>query len=420
MGRPKQKALDTFQIAGVAYLKAKGVKNRDIATRLSLSESMVSRLLAPDGEANKFLRIPPPVFVEEALDPIELARVRQLQGDDSLSRALSDQLTSISNGIQVSVHVIDSTLESKYEHYFYDRAAVVVWDHLSRGAGTIGVSWGRKIENLIEAAKRRNLGSRFKADQQPKIIPLAGESLGSTHPTSVSSSSLAQALRDLLTPGSEDHLSLTIVPSLIPGTFSDGKLNAIKELLSHSIAYREIFDDDEAGLADSLDVVLTSCSRDNKPFGFGGTRDYDWKDLELGRFKELLIGDMGGVPLFREPRAGEELQRQQKDLLNRWTGVKAKHIRNCAKRANANPLGPAGVILITMGAERVATVVEAVRQGFVNVLICCDSIAPAIQNILRPQGSKKVYLRVRKSERHLGNAGSKTADDPEITARAKR
>ena len=227
MARTRQKAPGTFEIAGVAYLKAQGVKNRDIANRMNLSESTRSRLLKlPDGEATKYLRIPPPQFIDDALDPQELLRIRQLQEEDEPAKSLSELLTTVSNGIRVRAHVIGSSGAARNENEFYDRAAVVVWDLLARGASTtatIGVSWGRKIENLLEAAKRRNFGGRFKTEKKLRVIPLTGESLGSTYPTSTSSSSLAHSLRELLTPGVNDHLSLTIVPSFIPGTFRKKK-----------------------------------------------------------------------------------------------------------------------------------------------------------------------------------------------------
>jgi hypothetical protein len=330
---------------------------------------------------------------------------------DSASEKLTALLAAIApSHVKIEVHVIpevadaDAPNNSSKPNPFFDSASRVVWNLLG-SAKIIGFTWGRTLSLLLGSARRGQYTSPFEGQsqsEQPTVIPLCGESLGAARPSSLSSSTLAQGFGELLTslpePGlpepslpkpslpepslpepslpEQSYLSLGLIPIFFPGpeAFNAAELRAGRKLLSYSAAYRKIFivdstnTPDKDPLAQRLDVVVTSISRVNRPFGFGDSTEFNLKTLKLSKLERLVIGDLGGVPLAKPNLLAKE-QLQLRKLLERWTGLRKDHIRGCVDRASARGSAAAGVIVVAAGADRVLTVLEAVRRGLVNRLV---------------------------------------------------
>jgi predicted transcriptional regulator len=396
MPRPRIEAKDPLKVAKVALLRSEGLKQSEIAKELKMPEPTVSRLLSKDGRASKFLKLRPPIFDWDRFTEDEKKILRATIEPD-VAATISRQLVDLTgSGVSVEVKVIRVTgspgsnaAQEAGNEQFYEPAVRHIWSLLSRAENRIiGMAWGNSLRRTLDSAERSRLASPLPNPSEALVIPLCGESLLSPKPSSSSSSSLAEGFGRLLTnpasnTPSDKFLSLGMIPVFLPGprAFKTNEVTAVKRLLSFSSAYRKIFGVQPRNtmghisvpLAERLDVVLTSISREGRPFGFGAA-DADVRAfLELNEYDDLIIGDIGGVPLPKR----NLFTRQKKRLMQlreRWTGLRKRHIRKCAQNASREN-GPAGVIVVCTGVDRAASIIEAARNGLLNHLVIDGDLA---------------------------------------------
>jgi DNA-binding transcriptional regulator LsrR (DeoR family) len=391
--------------AKVAFLRSQGISQVEIARRLALTASTVSRLLAPGGDAHKYLAWEQPKF-QWGMVRDDVDEIRALQGENEPSVELTQRLTEI-YGVRIKVnviltHVIDNP--KLHEQKFYSRAAELVWKLLGgERINIVGVTWGKSLELLLTEAQKLHLAPPLKR-ATTEVIPLVGESLGASFPTSRSSSSLAQSFAEALVgheAGEESEneagknkrkiYALTMCPVFLPASFKQHEVDVIKELLSFVPSYREIFGNDDnryqqassqTPLAVKIDAILTGISRQGLPFGMGDDPKFV-KKIGLQMLNEVLVGDLGGLPLFA-PTADLPKRKKANDFYeSHWLGLKYAHVHETARRARAHIVdGPPGVIVITTGAERAVPIHEAVKGEIINELIIDDSAADALSKIL--------------------------------------
>lgn len=355
--------------------------------------------LPPAGEGGDATRyIKPPEFDWSRVNAGEKAELLAIHDVDGLSAVLTEGLA----GISVPARRLEATViltrsgaagedaqHSARPSDFYDGAARALWDLLTP-ANVVGITWGRTLSLLLDAARKLRLAPRYTkdetSDQRPTIIPLCGEPLASTNSSTWSSSALTQEFGTALTAPPADHyLSLGMIPVFLPGpkAFDEDDVKSVKKLLGFSPAYKKIFGagagrDGAAGnelpLAQRLDIVITSISQENEAFGVGGDPDFTWKTLQLSKFANLVVGDLAGIPLPRPDASDDDLA----PLMNRWTGLQKDHLSRCAARASAQANAPAGVIVVGAGCERAACIVEAVRRGLVNHVVVDEELGRAL------------------------------------------
>lgn len=372
--------------ARVAFLKCRGLSQSVIAKRLDLGEATVSRLLSEQGAAHKYIKSPQ--FDWSQLTKHEKAELQAMNDVDGLSEKLTKKLGNLPavptrlDATVVASRTDSSTAETHRRALpadFCEGAFSAVWDLLTP-ANFIGVTWGRTLGQLLDAARRARVATHYEGERQPMVIPLCGASLRASGPTSFSSSALAQGFGELLTTRpTKEYLSLAMIPVFLPGPtiFDDREVAAVKKLLRYSPAFTRIFGDGgERPYADQLDIVITSISREGWAFGVGDNTF--WRDLELRQFERMMLGDVGGVPLIRPEYSSADL----KELLVRWTGVHEHHLRRCAERASGPAGGPAGVILVAQGRERAVCVREAVRLGLVNHAVVDEELGRTLLELL--------------------------------------
>jgi DNA-binding transcriptional regulator LsrR (DeoR family) len=391
--RPRRFEEDRLLAAKVAYLRSKGAKQSDIADRLRLTRPTVSRLLAAGGKCEPYLKVQLPTFDWSRVSSEDRKHLVRLDNADR-SPELAERLSAIApHDVWFEAHIVQGPAEYKtpegwtHADSFHANAARLIWTFL-RPAEVIGVTWGKMLSQLLGAARHARFASPFEGlRKQPMVIPLCGEPLGAGRPSSMSSSTLAQGFGEILTNcPQEKYLSLGMVPVFFPGpeAFKDLHLEAARELISYSAAYRKIFDkenNDGGALAMRLDVVLTSISRRNRPYGFGDSSA--WKTLKLSELEKLLLGDLGGVPLAKPdltPAKAELLA----EYLKRWTGLERDHLMECVRRASKTRR-TAGVVVVAKAAEQADTVLEAVRLGLVNRLIVTRTLGKELLDRLAAQ-----------------------------------
>lgn len=379
--------------ARVALLKCRGVPQSVIAKTLRLGEATVSRLLSDKkggGEASKYIK--PLEFDWSRVSASERAALRALDDVEGLSPLLTEKLSSILRRLstRLSATVIltktgagKGVQRSALPSDFYEGAVRAVWELLTP-ADVIGITWGRTLSKLLEAARKTRLPARYSGKKQPTIIPLCGESLGANWPSNLSSSALTQEFGEVLTTGSGNgYLALSMIPVFLPGpkAFPDDEVKAVKKLLQYSPAYAKIFGPggrNERPLVDRLDIVITSISQEDRAFGVDDP-DYTWKTLKLREFGDMVIGDLAGIPLPRPDTSPKTLNALQE----RWTGLQEDHLRACAQRASAADNAPAGVIVVGAGRERAACIIEAVRRGLVNHVVVDEDLGRTLIDRLK-------------------------------------
>jgi hypothetical protein len=123
-----------------------------------------------------------------------------------------------------------------------------------------------------------------------------------------------------------------------------------------------------------LNIVITSISRKDHPFGIEDRSEFTWQTLQLSNLTKMVIGDLAGIPLTHTDAAAKDITL----LLDRWTGLQKHHFENCARRASAASQPPAGVIVVAAGRDRASCLVEAVRQGLVNHAVVNEELVRAL------------------------------------------
>jgi hypothetical protein len=365
----------------IIYLKSRKWQQSRIAQEVGMSAATVCRVL--DRDSSRYLRIPDPEFRWEAVTAEQAAELRALDDDTAMSKELEQLLKIGPAGRGPTVRVIPTGEGDEARtalEMLCSRIALPVRQLLA-GAGLVGVTWGRGVARLCDSLAATADESEHEA-QDTQVIPLCGESLGATTPSSMSSSVLAERLDKILAPDAQHKvLSLGMIPVFLPGpgAFNDGDVASALKLFSYSVSYTQIFGTNvkrgrktspgvkELPLAERLDAIVTSISREGNAFGFAEMEHFTWRTLKLGQLAKLLLGDIGGVPL-RQPRLSDADQNNLENLYSRWTGLNLDHFLRCAERGYSERPGRAGVIVFGDGADRAKCIIEAVKLGIINHL----------------------------------------------------
>lgn len=411
----------------VAFLYVEAIPQKQIAHLLSLSPSMVSRLIERARET-KLLK----ESVECDLSEKEMNELREeIFQREALLKKLRD--FALHNGVaSVSqVQIIPTGLEINTD-LSWDHAAVTFGDkaaphclELIAECETLGVTYGRTLASLASGLQKLS-GQVFRKKQSVVCVPLWGEPLSpwekprSTifrEPAKLSSSGLAAALHRILnepgdrprkSPSKEQPHSLDFVPAFRPENFPKEKFDMVIEFACSVSSYGDIFPVPEdwlvprkndkkpktAGrqprspeeslvakrpLVDYLDGILTSVGTKDQPGRFWSGEFFRQGDIDLPRLRRGALGDLGGT--FVVNPGAERKHRDYVTAVNdRWTGVKHAHYKRCALRARENDLP--GVIVLAVGAVRAEIVRECVKLGLVNHLLLDSDCAQQVSRLL--------------------------------------
>ena len=415
-------------IKKVAYLYAKGEPQKRIAGLLSLSPSMVSRLV---DQARKV------GLVRETIE-CQLSEPDQQRLHDEVYRGkellgkLKDVAYDSGVGSLTQLQIVPTGLEIKTDES-WDQA-VSVFGHkaasyclnLIRGCEKckiLGVTYGRTL-----AALASGLEEVTATQGRPKTaitcVPLWGEPLSPWEeprsqvfrdPAKLSSSGLAADMHRILNgdavKGSgrtraQLPLHLSFVPAFQPdpARFSDDDFRAVLKFASSVSAYGQIFSLREGSLAEDashevqpktgrqtkqsggveelklplvehLDAILTSVGSKDQPGRFWSGEFFRQGDIDLPKLRRGAFGDLGGAFIINP--AANKADREYVEAVNkRWTGIKEPHFRRSALRARENNLP--GVTVLAVGAVRAEIVLQCLKLGLINHLIldtdCADEL----------------------------------------------
>ena len=370
-----------------ALLAGQGQSQQQIAEALELSQAVVSRLLLRAQQESVLRR--EVRFIQENADAKKLRLAFSRAHSHQLSATLEEFSRHFAKRRGPYLRVFSgggSKLTELQRRIEFRRQAAPYVKELILRARTCGLTWGGMLWNLLEALRSTPNPSPW-TDHKIDFMPLCGEPL-SRDPSGFSSSSLASELGRLANGESYTARSIAMVPAFIPERFTPAKRHVIEELIDFVKSHREIFGDNNSeqrtpGLADNLDMILTSVGTSNHPFGFG--RDSLLEPATLEVLRQIGIGDLGGVCLGRTGLTTTQ-ERVIKAVGERWTGLRDHHLTACAERALKEAdqsTGKPGVVVVSVGKDRAPAIFEAVKKGLLNHLVIDDELQVALDKMVK-------------------------------------
>lgn len=356
-----------------------------IAERLDISQATVSRLIRRAQELGWLAERPalhPRVIGEERLASVE---AEYLSDPDLEPRLLGAGQQS---DIRLDVR--------SYPNDMFELAAGERVANLLARSRLVGVLWGRTIRGLIESlAPGGARGGVGRPDF--RCIPLCGDPLFLMNQSQqpYSASRLAEQLEQIYTGvESPDLPSLSGVPAYVGRQARGGEDNGqqLRRFVESIPGFQRIFGSSSGAGSrpggasiDRVDTILTGVgsipSPEEPDVGSMSTfiqeRIEQEPGLDVAELRRIAWGDMGGLLLGR--RVDDEDPPEVHELNAGWMGLELSHYARLAKRATEENLP--GVILLAAGAAKAPTVVEAVRRGYVNEVLCDRALGDEVREL---------------------------------------
>jgi DNA-binding transcriptional regulator LsrR (DeoR family) len=380
-----------IDMLAAASFKAEGRKQEEIAEILNLSAVAVSRHIK-QARLQKFLH-EQCIFQEYKVEPDLMKKVRLRKSRPDLQEQLDRLAESCRQSRRVSLRVFNcGTLTNDEDRMkrLAELAAPVIRELLLRSQ-SCGVTWGGMLKGVVSELRHLPFpppGERASVS----VVPLSGEPLGKER-GSFSSSSLARDLGMIVNGDQYDAPSLAMVPAFIPDVFLKHESEGVWKLIGLVQSYRQIFGRHRNSqtkaravsranpLAKRLEMVLTSVGSATKPLGFGRGALFE-QIFSYTELKRLIIAEVGGVCIPRP-----DLTQQQRDRFSTvqrsWTGLRLEHLEACARRGGDLLNGPAGVVVVSGGTSRAATICQLIKRGLINHLIIDDVLAEELEEASR-------------------------------------
>jgi len=374
--------------AAVAYLTAEGLTQAEIGKILGISQSAVSRLMS---EAEKKY-LEKPRFKREALaaDLLEdvmraVGRKELLTSLDRLARAHGNRRGPVVRVFPLTGDPSEQSLPARFRE-FTRQAAPYIHSLMNRPSVRLcGVTWGYMLFDLVIAL--RGIQAAWKSEPV-QVIPLSGDPFKERkeEPPSLTSSNIAAELGRIINGDSYRAHWLGPVPAFIPEEFDTPSARKVIERWIQLVPdYEEIFGDGSeahAGLANNLDMLLTSVGTAETPLGFGKGRLLNSLGTQIQNLRDEIYGDVGGILL---PRSSEPSKLVQ-TITSRWKGIRYDHLARCARRADDDEhySGRPGIVILSVGKARAEVIAAAVSRGLVNHLVIDQELAEELERIVKP------------------------------------
>jgi len=383
----RKTAEDDVVMVIAACLYAKGMKQKPIAEFLGASQPRISRLLE---KAEELGWIGERLFTVKDPDIWQVAQGRiysttdlleKLQPRDAKGRKQLNRITLLETNRKGRI----------------DADKVDVVRALFGDAGSVGVTWGGTLSNVIDALRQRALDTRGR-ERSAKItfVPLCGEPmLNGTNPSMVSSSVLAMRLSGVFNSGRDSGTALSIagVPAYIPLEFvAPGEVDAFRRLFSKMRGHAQVFgtrpprEGAPQPLADKLDAIFTSVGRvDSDRRGIFLKERVQTGDISEADLERTVAGDIGGVIIPKKGIGGDDLARIER-MNENWMGMRLEHLQHCADAARSSGFvrKKPGVIVLAFGAGRLEVVLRCVELGLVSELVIDKALEEALRDLLLP------------------------------------
>ena len=385
-----RRKVEDIDVQAAALLFSQGNRQEDIAASLSLSQSVVSRLLAQARESGLL-----ETTVKLARDKIaDLETVKARVAHRKLTEKLQNAFDSnpVTKNICVRVFLTPyraatSDIMNRRREEFGSAAAGYIRDLLLESK-VCGVSWGWTVGSLIKGMEKNHIAS-LRKKHPIRFLPLCGEPLSGVVPM-VSSSSIAAQLDTVINGGTGQVPSLALVPTFIPVTFQKKReVDLIWKFIRQVEAYQNIFGSKDPQRKsepwiDRIDTILTSVGHADKSLLIGDRDLVATVGIKRKDLTELVIGDICGVFLPKQELTEEQLG-QLDDLKRRWTGITEEQLALWAKAAQERKIP--GVIVMAIGREKAEIIYAGLKRGLINHLAIDQDLAEALERLIdRGQG----------------------------------
>ncbi len=376
--------IEDHRVEEAAFLYSKGNTIDVIAAVLALSATLVHELIRrakSQGLLKENIE-----FCFAKLAPHRLQELKRLDYVELLGlflQSASPKLPDQSKHVFRRIYVVDSGTFNEAERMYQARlmqfgaAASPILAELLAHSHCVGVSWGLTLSAVIHALTPANC-FRFHNHAPIRFLPTCGEPYGTPLRTD-SSSHLAVELDQRINKSTSHSLSLTGVPAVIPKEFtSKDKMAVIQRFIRCCPAYREIFGNLEPKslrLIDTVDTLLTSVGTLDRPWRMCGMELCEIGGIERQAFRDVVLGDIGGVLIHKEEKPAPEEAARLKEIQQLWTGIQGADFFDAAHKADHNR---PGVIVLAIGANKAKIIHRCVKQGLINHLICDEALAWAL------------------------------------------
>jgi hypothetical protein len=372
---------DLYTLAA-AFLSSRGDRQTQIADKLQINQSEVSRLLQLARD-NHWLKDAHPVFTPtreaEALWEAARAKFAKFLSPD----VLLQQLRALEAKGKPRLRAV--TVVRGNPGNFHPSVTEAIKGVLERGS-VVGVTWGRTMRSLVDLLKG-TIREPIRTASPIRFVPLCGEPLKDRHdPLNYSSSLLAAELSDLVNGRTQPPPpSLAGVPAIIPRGFKPAEVKVIRRFIAQVAGHGSVFGEESSagrrpGLVGQVDTMLTSLGVAVKEHrGIFLQERVDLGDFTEEELAGIVVGDVGGVIIpVKDPGAG--LRERLHEMGERWTGLKETHLEACAKAAVRT--GKPGVVVLSRGdpcpGERARVVRRLIEMGLVTELIVDEDLAAAM------------------------------------------
>lgn len=362
-----------------AYLRSRGDTQKQIADKLEINQSEVSRMLQ-QAELKRWLKPANPVFDPGKDEGLwEQARTRwsrYLSSSQLLTKLQALEPPGRKRLRLVTPVPITSTGD-------FQPAVTAAIQQVFLRASLVGVTWGRTIRNLVDLLVQ-TIATPIRANDPVGFVPLCGEPLKDRiDPLAYSSSNLVAELNRLVNgPKTPPPPSLAGVPAFIPEGYTPAQVKVIRSFIGQVAGYGDVFGEGNDGkepLVDRVDTILTSLGVVESDYrGIFLKERVELRDITEKDLIEMALGDIGGVIIPRK-NLGKHRDKQIEDMDQRWTGLQRHHLERCAAAAgDSRP----GVVVLARGAtcpgQRAAVVCRCIEFGVINELIIDQHLAEAL------------------------------------------
>ena len=369
----------------VAYLAGAGMKQSDIAARLSVNQSTVSKRLN-EAEDLGFVCLLP------TLPAKELEEIRhQFSATAALELAVRSILPKVA-------HVC--VCPRPFHRFAALHLDLVLEEALSESGhlSSACVAWGETAQQTLAALEPYARHTKLKAWDRVKCVAARGDFLMADVPPEQSATTNALILSRILNGphagvrgGDPAVIPLTGIPAVVPRGVG---LNTKQAETTVRDYYREVlricFD-----AWDDLDLIVLSVGgavpSNAAPQSFLGERQF--RQPLAATVTQYLAGDLAGIWLTKaDEQVPDDVRASMEDNQSLWLGLEKAHVSACAAKARKwrdaeGSVGPPGVVVLAGGTEETALSVltgkaicirAAAREGLITRVICDEAVAQAI------------------------------------------
>jgi DNA-binding transcriptional regulator LsrR (DeoR family) len=327
-----------------AYLKCLSQTDEEISAAMEVAQPTVSRYVA-DARRRGWLRLS---LNTKDIPQGLLAAVREeLHGAPDLHKRVRTW-----GGRDVTLRVFYSGKEDigseggyRIRLARFAKAAAPFIAELLPSMKKTGVAWGRTLRAVVDALRDAHESGKRWANEGLEFVPVVGQPLN--YPTAdCGASRLVDDLHRWAGCKGRAH-SIESVAACIPLSHAKHK-QTVLSLHRRVRTYAKVFGDphrapEQTPYINQLNCILTSV----------GTKHLsdDWivdaaeaANISEDQLHAITVGNISGVFLPR-PNAGAQGRASIEEINGRGTGIKLRHLKECAK---TKP----GVVILALGAEK--------------------------------------------------------------------